>query len=120
MKRMQAYVQYFWNNHLQGHFEEEEALLFTALKDSLCEQAIREHIHIRQLVAAVAWAEIAQRDELSLLVDSIDNHIRFEERRLFPHIEKELPAQVLITIGISLQQSHQEPVNDNYPDEFWV
>jgi hemerythrin-like domain-containing protein len=119
-ERMRPYVQYFWGTHLQQHFEEEQTLLFATLKDSLCEQAISEHKHIRQLVEAIAQAETVQVSELNLLADALDNHIRFEERTLFPHLEKQLSDAKLTDLGKRLQQSHQVPEKDDYPDEFWA
>jgi hemerythrin-like domain-containing protein len=119
-ERMQSYVQYFWDNHLQQHFEEEERLLFATLQDSLCDQAISEHNNIRKLVEAVNSITPVPPNELTLLVDSIDNHIRFEERTLFPHIEKVLPEEVLTDIGIRLKLLHEGHPKDMYADEFWV
>lgn len=119
-ERMQLYVQYFWDNHLRQHFEEEEKLLFAALQDRLCNQAISEHNNIRQLAAAVGSIIPVLPEQLSLLADSIDNHIRFEERTLFPHIERELPEEVLTDIGLRLKLLQEGHPKDNYPDEFWV
>ena len=47
------------------------------------------------------------------------NHIRFEERVLFPHLEKELPVSTLETVGAYLEQQHQAPFKEDYPDRFW-
>ena len=118
-KRIQPYVKYFWDNHLQRHFEE-ETFLFDALQDSLCERAISEHIRITQLVENVISTESVQLDQLNLLADFLDDHIRFEERTLFPHLEKELTENKLAEIGMHLQQLHPMHEKDDYPDEFWV
>lgn len=117
--RMQPYVQYFWDNHLSKHFEEEERLLFSALHDSLCDQAVSAHNDIRRLIEASSIIE-AQYDELVLLAESIDSHIRFEERILFPHIERELSEKALTDIGMQLKLLHKGHLKDAYPDEFWM
>jgi iron-sulfur cluster repair protein YtfE (RIC family) len=114
--RIQPYVQYFWDNHLKQHFEEEENILFAALKDSKCQQAVAEHKEIRKLIDA----NTNTADSLNALADSIDNHIRFEERVLFPHIEQVLPAEQLAAIGNQLHTLHENHLSDLYPDEFWV
>jgi len=119
-ERIQPYIQYFWDYHLQQHFEEEEKLLFAALQDDLCDQAILEHNNIRELVASVNRIIPVRPDKLILLADTVDNHIRFEERTLFPHIEKELPEEVLADIGLRLKLLHEGHPKDNYHDEFWV
>jgi hemerythrin-like domain-containing protein len=116
-ERMQPYIKYFWGNHLLQHFEEEEKLLFVALQDSLVEQAISEHKNIRQLMEAVTGTKPVQPEQLSVLADTLENHIRFEDRVLFPHMEKELPESTLIALE---QQLHPTEEKDAYPDEFWV
>lgn len=114
-ERIHTYVQYFWNNHLEQHFKEEETILFAAIQDSLCEQAIAEHKELRKTIAATATT-----DNLNLLADTLDNHIRFEERILFPHLEKILAEETLAAIGKRLQAMHETHPKDLYADEFWV
>lgn len=119
-ERIQRYVKYFWDNHLQGHFKLEETILFPLLlRDNLVEQAISEHEHIRQLVKTTISVEPVKPDQLITLADILDAHVRFEERTLFPYLEKELPENKLSELGMRLQVSHQACEKD-YPDEFWV
>lgn len=119
-ERMQPYVRYFWDNHLQQHFKEEEEILFASLQDSLCDKAIAEHANIRQLFDTINSIIPVLPEKLSLLADTLDDHIRFEERTLFPHIEKELPQETLAEIGRRLDGLHEGQPKDNYPDEFWI
>ncbi|MBN8880630.1 MAG: hemerythrin domain-containing protein [Sphingobacteriales bacterium] len=119
-ERIKPYVQYFWNNHLQQHFKEEETLLFTALQDNLVTQAISEHEQIKKLVEAITSTGSFQPDQFRSLADALDKHIRFEERILFPYIEETLSAEKLTQLGERLQQIHQTGEMDNYPDEFWI
>lgn len=119
-ERIQSYVKYFWRNHLQEHFEEEEKLLFDALRDGLCSQATGEHQQIRQLIATISGAAPVDAHKINALADALDRHIRFEERILFPHIEQTLPGETLAKIGSRLSQSHETPAKDNYSDEFWT
>lgn len=119
-ERIQPYIKYFWENHLQRHFEEEETLLFTLLQDDLMEQARSEHRHIRRLMETTISAKPVHPDQLDILTDALDDHIRFEERVLFPFLERELPADQLATLGSRLQQLHQTPNKDDYSDEFWA
>jgi hemerythrin-like domain-containing protein len=50
----------------------------------------------------------------------VETHIRFEERELFPHLEKVFNGQELEDIGAALEQSNATPFEEKYPDEFWV
>lgn len=119
-ERILPYVKYFWENHLLSHFNEEETLLFTLLQDALVEQALAEHKHIRQLVEEIMVQEPVQTGQLDALVTAIDDHIRFEERTLFPHFETELPEDQLLALGAQLAVVHSIIKSDAYADEFWV
>ncbi len=119
-ERIQPYVKYFWDNHLQRHFEEEETLLFACLQDSLVEQAVLEHRHIRELVDTVSNTNAVTENQLNNLVDTVDGHIRFEERTLFPHIERELTEKKLAELEVRLRELHQGQEKDEYLDEFWI
>jgi len=48
------------------------------------------------------------------------SHIRFEERVLFPHLEKELPVSTLEKVGAYLEQQHQSPFTEEFADTFLV
>ena len=50
MERIWEYVQYFWHQHLQPHFREEEKILFAPIKDRQVKRAINEHKQIRQQI----------------------------------------------------------------------
>lgn len=119
-KRIQPYIGYFWDNHLEHHFKEEETWLFAALQDTLVDQAIAEHRHIEQLVNELLAKEIVLADDLNTLATVVDEHIRFEERTLFPHLEKKLSQDKLLLLGQKLQELHPTREKDDYPDEFWV
>lgn len=119
-ERMQPYIRYFWNNHLKRHFEEEETLLFCLLEDSLMEEAIRQHEQIRKLIVVTIAIEQTDAGQLHILADVLDNHIRFEERVLFPHMEESLSEEKLAKLGSVLQQLHPIREKDEYSDEFWT
>ena len=117
--RIQKFACYFWNAHLASHFREEEELLFNKVNDDFCRLALQQHQEIRVLINQVK-ANAPTPELLTHLADSVDNHIRFEERELFPHLEKVLDEQELINIGAALAESHAAPDKDNFQDEFWV
>lgn len=110
-----SYVHWFWNNHLQLHFSQEEHLLLPHLpeSDEMAMQLKTEHDEIRELVAGILDAS-----SLALLADRMNDHIRFEERKLFPHIEKELSANQLN--NIYKQLDHQSHCPEKWENEFWL
>lgn len=84
------------------------------------EKAIKQHKEINSLVSKLSKnTGPNQTEQLERLVDLVDNHVRYEERELFPHIEKTLkPAQLE---AISKQLNEGYPLSkDEYDDEFWV
>lgn len=117
--RIQAYVKYFWREHLQQHFEEEETILFKPVGDAQCIKAIEEHKQIEKLVETISNS-LPDKKILSQLTDVVDGHIRFEERELFPHIELTIESKELESIGEKLQQLHAEKKLDDFGDEFWL
>lgn len=119
--RIEKYVAYFWDSHLRQHFREEEDHLFEKVNDDFCWKAMQQHREIRALIHQVTGSvPVPSTDMLNQLADCVDAHIRFEERELFPHLEKVLDEQELIRIGAALAHSHAIAVKDNFPDEFWV
>lgn len=118
--RILPYIAYSWEQHLQPHFQEEEELLFPFLSGEGKATALAAHEAISRLVSSLLKNEHPAADELILLADLLDEHIRFEERILFPQAEKNLSEEILAGIGQQLVELHAKPVTENYPDEFWV
>jgi len=116
-ERMCKYVQYFCKQHLLRHFQEEELILFPPLNDRPVQKAIEEHKQIRQQIENLANCSNDVRKRLAKLIDMVDEHVRYEERILFPHLEEKLSEEQLEMIG---KQITDEPLIDNYKDNFWT
>jgi hemerythrin-like domain-containing protein len=115
--RLIKYVQYFWVHHFSTHFKEEEEFLFKPLKDEVVQKAIDDHEKIKTFIDQVTFSETGKDDVLLELVELVDQHVRYEERILFPHLEKKLSDAQLETIG---KRINMEPWMDNYEDNFWT
>lgn len=118
--RIKKYVQYFWVNHIQPHFKEEETILFAQVKDNAVQKALDEHTQIKQQVNAIITSENIQPAQLSDLANMVENHVRYEERELFPHLEKVLTESELENVGKQLQETHHAFCKDDFADEFWI
>ncbi|HUZ60554.1 MAG TPA: hemerythrin domain-containing protein [Hanamia sp.] len=115
--RMVKYAQYFWLQHFAPHFREEEELLFAPLADEKVQKAIEDHKRIHSLINELAHLDSKESaEQLSGLADAIDEHVRYEERILFPHLEVSLSDEQLELIG---NQISDKPLQDNYEDTFW-
>lgn len=120
LTRIKKFVSYFWSEQLEGHFKEEEELLFNEVSDKLCDDAILQHRHIEQLIKIVHSGTPLDEEVFASLASAVEKHIRFEERELFPFLELAIEPVKLASIGQVLQRTHLAPPADSYPDEFWV
>ena len=120
MERIRKYVQYFWQRHLQPHFGEEENIFFAPIEDRLVQRAINEHKHIKQQIEDLAhYSKNSERKSLAKIADMVYEHVRYEERDLFPHLERKLSKEQLENIGEQIQKHYQTSLRDLYEDQFW-
>ena len=119
-QRICEYVQYYWQQNLQPHFREEEKILFAPIKDRQVQSAINEHRQIRRQIEGLAnLKKNDMQKSLARIADMVDDHVRYEERTLFPHLEKKLIKEQLKNIGEQIQKQYSSPLIDQYEDEFW-
>ncbi|MBB6329685.1 hemerythrin-like domain-containing protein [Chryseobacterium sediminis] len=116
ISRIKDYILYFWNHHLKKHFSEEEEILFLYLEDEYTLRIQREHQQIKDIVSQISSSE--NTSLISGFANLLEQHIRFEEREWFPHLEEKLEASILEKIGKELNDIHTEE-KDDYEDEFW-
>lgn len=113
-KRIKTYADWFYETHLVPHFEMEEKHIFTILKEDndYIKRAMADHRRLKRLFTK-------QDDEakvLSKIEEELDKHIRFEERVLFPEIQKVATESQLALI----EDIHkEEDFEDKIDDEFW-
>jgi hemerythrin-like domain-containing protein len=108
--------------HLQPHFIEEEELLFVQLspQDELRIKAEGEHAAIRNKVAALQPTSEAKVEDLEEFAKLLEEHIRFEERTLFPYIEQHINDEDLEKIGAALKLQHTNKCAFTWEDKFWI
>lgn len=119
-ERMGKYALWFWRHHIKPHFYQEEKILMPFLPDDnpLKIRLKEEHDHIRELIIGIDDETGADKRHLTILMDLLNQHIRFEERELFPLMEQLLTQVQLEKIFKELEE---HPVScENYEDEFWV
>jgi hemerythrin-like domain-containing protein len=89
----------------RAHFAQEEELLVPAVPDEhagLVRRLYAEHEEILRRAAALgARPEVGAARELGEL---LGRHVRFEERELFPLLERRLSASRLLEIGRDLSR----------------
>ena len=118
IKLISEYVQWFWNNHLQQHFRDEEQVLapYLPADNELLQKMLDEHQEIEAMIHINE--NIPDQALLNNLAQAIDNHIRFEERQLFPSAEKLISEKEL---NLIYDQLLKQPVQcEKWEPEFWV
>lgn len=107
--RIAAYVHYFAKYSLLPHIRNEEAILFVLPGDGLVTKAIKQHKEISDQLATLTDAnDDNSKKQILKLARMVDDHIRFEERELFPHMEITLSNDRLQAIGKKLNDEHAE------------
>ena len=112
-ERIKVYADWFFKTHLIPHFEMEETHVFSILEptNELVKKAMADHKLLKRLFED-EHIEIA----LSKIEKALDEHIRFEERILFPEIQKAATELQLLEV----EKIHQETdFVDKLDDEFW-
>lgn len=61
----------------------------------LVKKVLYQHAEIRGLITAIRNNQQADHEQLNLLGHLLDEHIRLEERELFPVIEEAVPEKYL-------------------------
>ena len=85
-----------FERELEPHFRVEEAVLLPALRQvgevALVERTQADHASLRALAIE---ASAGRSDVLVAFAELLTDHVRFEERELFPCCEARLPAATL-------------------------
>lgn len=118
-ERIGKYVTYAFGIELEPHFQAEEQLLFSRLPagNDLRLQAEEEHRLLRGQVAQLQ-EQPADAALLQTFAQTLENHIRFEERSLFNYLQEHLPAEILSVVEAAHPPLDREAC-ELWPDRFW-
>jgi iron-sulfur cluster repair protein YtfE (RIC family) len=103
-----------WRTEIQPHFRAEEEILLpefaraVAPDDPLILRALAEHVSLRRAVRELQGADEAPRTLAAEIGQALDDHIRFEERVLFPAIESGLAGSDLAALGRELKERERD------------
>jgi hypothetical protein len=103
----------FWDRAGLHHFRVEEEVLLPAFArwgdayDPLVARTVRDHVEIRADVAALRTARQPSIAALHGLDERLAEHVRMEERELFPMIERTVPAAELATLADQVEQAER-------------
>jgi hypothetical protein len=120
LQRIGKYINFFFDNYLEEHFKEEEELLFIHLDDhdDLRLSAESDHSELSQLNKKIKHNPDQQ--DIRQFANLLEQHIRFEERFLFAHLQDNLQQEQLNFIAKKMHASHPHVVEDDWKDVFWL
>jgi hemerythrin-like domain-containing protein len=104
----------FWTAHGELHFRLEETTLLPAYAahgdpyHPLVLGVLGDHVAIRQRAAGLAADPDAPLEALHELGQRLDDHVRREERELFPLIEEAMPEDELAALAAALSRAEAE------------
>ncbi|HRO41567.1 MAG TPA: hemerythrin domain-containing protein [Flavipsychrobacter sp.] len=121
LNRIEEYVLYFFEHHLKEHFRQEEEILFPVLEEKhpMKIEVLAQHNDIYAMIEEMKKTN-KDAERLKKFADHLDDHIRFEERKLFPYIESNTYAEQLEATGKKLEIAHQQQLPLIWTDEFWL
>jgi hemerythrin-like domain-containing protein len=101
-----------WQAEIQAHFRAEEEVLLPEIaavlgsRHELVVRTLTEHVELRLAVRQLEHASEAASQSLATQVARLlHDHIRFEERVLFPAVEAQLAGEALRALGAALQEA---------------
>jgi hemerythrin-like domain-containing protein len=118
---MKDFILSIWNEELKEHFVIEEKIFFSHHRNkaltSLIEQMNKEHQAIKEMIGGFLSSS-ATLQLIAQFYQILEQHIRFEERVLFPAVEKVVDDDALNEMG---KQFSLLPQNScvNFPVKFW-
>ena len=108
----------FYRVELQPHFAAEERALFPAMRQHasvstpLIDELVAQHRTLEESIERIALAEASEVGlELVRLGKLLEQHIRAEERELFPIFEEHFPTDLAVQVGEEIKQVHEEAVS---------
>ena len=115
---LKRYIKDFWEDSLDAHFKNEEDLFLNFITDmKLRKRFLAEHKQIRALYQDIKEGDndiVEKSKQFGVLVN---DHIRFEERILFPWLQENLSQNELKQIGSSLDD--KDVCSHAFIPRFW-
>ena len=103
----------FWREHGAHHIRVEEDVLLPGAAprveptDPAVVRVLTDHVEIRRRAAELESAASPAPDELNALGEMLNDHVRHEERVLFPMIEGRLPTGELAELAQRIEEAER-------------
>ncbi|MCK0162142.1 hemerythrin domain-containing protein [Allomuricauda sp. F6463D] len=114
-ERIKTYVDWFYKTYFIPHFKLEETYIFPILGPNhpWIKKALTDHRRLTRLFTDPK----GDMKVLGQIEEELEQHIRFEERKLFNHVQQVANE---VQMDIIEKQHNNEKFNDNTDDPFWI
>jgi iron-sulfur cluster repair protein YtfE (RIC family) len=111
----------FFDQELILHFKAEEQILFPAMSEmagapEIIEELLQEHRRLHQLADRLRGDHALQGGTLQEFADTLEAHIRKEERSLFPIYEQQASPGVTSTVEKGIQSLIGSAIRPKHPE----
>lgn len=112
--RIKKYSDWFYTNYMTPHFDAEEKYVYPILgmDDPMVKKMLSSRRRLDKLFLGDKPLEIA----LSLGEEKLEQHIRFEEKKIFDRIQKEATEEQLAELE---KVYEKQTFEENEEDVFW-
>lgn len=119
---LSGYIIHIWEKALLHHFWQEEQMIPEQIENlpagkELLGKMMADH-RVFDLLIAKIKDDPQSLPHVKEFAELLNQHIHFEERELFPFLEKTVTADKLVEIGTFLDVQHRPPNND-WKAKFW-
>jgi Hemerythrin HHE cation binding domain len=107
----------YWEGHGRAHFRLEEEVLLPAYAahgnphHALVAKVLCDHVAIRHRTDELTRDSASTVAVLRELGVRLAEHVRLEERELFPLIEAAMPAAQLAAVAVALELAERDPAD---------
>lgn len=112
--RIKKYTDWFYDNHIKHHFEDEENYIFPILGNNhkLVKKSLSRHRRLKRLFKD----NKNLNRSLNQIEEELEQHVRFEEREVFKAIRNNATPEQLSAIK---ERQHMKDFIENEEDVFW-
>lgn len=103
----------FWRSHGAAHFRIEEDVLLPGFarygdpRDERVARVLTDHVEIRRRAYELEAEDDPDAAELNELGRLLDEHVRHEERVLFPWVEEAMPSDALAALADRIEAAER-------------
>ncbi len=108
---IRLYLLHAWEVDLTHHFWQEEEILPAILEQSeegkfFLARMLKDHKDFEKRISVLNRETSKLKENLEIFAQKLNDHIRFEERQLFPFIERNANENEINRIGMFLHTQH--------------